>query len=621
MQNKFNTRKIVECALLYACLGAFVPSIRVSFLTFQVFAQEYHHGPNGRHPGEASFRKEQMRKEQEYQRKQRQGERKQRQDQRKQKYEENSFQEGDDRRSGKTWKQIGQFVSSVGPRHIVQGLKTGILSATVGVVSALGFLLGTPYLLSSMGWPGIIVGLIFGGLGSAGTLLIGFGTAAVSVAIGLWKTPQAIYASWFQRKKWDSDEREWMFYTLDEEAETILNSETARTSVSDSTYYDVLGIKPGSSSKDIKRAYFAKAKVVHPDKNPDDEEAANEFIQLHKAYQTLSDPQLREEYDQWGSSSSSSDESFNVEVFFEILFGSQIVEPYIGQLAVASFVNKLRSLSHLSSDDGSQTTVNLDSFWENSKLQTKKRSVQVAQHLRERIQRFVNKTISVEDFLEGCAKEADEIAATGFGEIFLVHIGTALVQEADLYLQKNLLQFPLWLYSSVSKKARSVKSTVGGLKLFAALCVDIFAIKTDTDHKMKENVQITEEDVDKFLPQILELAWAYNARDIASLIEKASFKVLNDSKGTSTSERKRRAKALKLLGQTFAERGLSTNEKNQSNQHSIVNDTCQDSDLTKYDFKARLHVAYQAALSRDSKASSEESEELIRRAKQENHHS
>ena len=618
MHTKNKTRKIVVCALLNACLTLFVPSRSV--LPFQVFAQEY---PNGRHQGEASFRNEQKRKEREYQRKQRQGERNQRQDQRKQKYEEYSFQEGEGRSSGKTWKisAFGQFLSSVGPRDIVQGLKAGLVSAIVGMVSGLGFFFGTPYLLSSLGWPGVIVGIIFGGLGSAGSLLIGFGTAVVSVTIGLCKTPQAIYASWFQRKKWDSDEREWKFYTLDEEAETILNSETARTSVSDSTYYDVLGIKPGSSSKDIKRAYFNKARVVHPDKNPNDEEAAAQFIELHKAYQTLSDPQLREDYDRWGSSSSSSDEVFNVEVFFEILFASQLVEPYIGQLAVASFVNKLRSLSHLSSNDGSQTTVNLDSFWDDSKLQTKKRSVQVAQHLRERIQRFVNETISAEEFLEGCAKEADEIAATGFGEIFLVHIGTALVEEADLYLQKNLLQFPLWLYSSASKKARSVKSAVGGLKLFSALCMELVAIKTDADHKVKENVQITEEDVEKFLPQILELAWAYNARDIASLIEKSCFKVLNDSSATSTSESKRRSKALKMLGQSFAERGLSENRKNQSNQHSIVNDTCPDSDVTKYDFKARLHVAYQAALSQDFKASSEESEELIRRAKQEHHHS
>jgi curved DNA-binding protein CbpA len=68
--------------------------------------------------------------------------------------------------------------------------------------------------------------------------------------------------------------------------ESLLNGETTRTSVQDSTYYDILGLKPSSTSKEIK-----KAKDVHPDKTPGDEDAAAQFIQLHKAYQRSSDPQ------------------------------------------------------------------------------------------------------------------------------------------------------------------------------------------------------------------------------------------------------------------------------------------------------------------------------------------
>ena len=71
-----------------------------------------------------------------------------------------------------------------------------------------------------------------------------------------------------------------------------------------STYYNILGLKPSSTSKEIKKAYYSKAKDVHPDKTPGDEDAAAQFIQLHKAYQISSDPKSHETYDEWAHSSS-----------------------------------------------------------------------------------------------------------------------------------------------------------------------------------------------------------------------------------------------------------------------------------------------------------------------------
>lgn len=90
---------------------------------------------------------------------------------------------------------------------------------------------------------------------------------------------------------------------------------------------------PTATAKEIKRAYYRKAKDVHPDKNPNDAEAAGKFLLLHSAYQTLSDDEARARYDSWGRTSTRQGDPY---VFFEVLFGSQLVEPF-GQLAVASF--------------------------------------------------------------------------------------------------------------------------------------------------------------------------------------------------------------------------------------------------------------------------------------------
>ena len=57
---------------------------------------------------------------------------------------------------------------------------------------------------------------------------------------------------------------------------------------------------------------------------------------------------------------------------------------------------------------------------------------------------------------------------------------------------------------------------------------------------------VTIKDFEELLSQVLELAWAYNARDIAWTLEEACHKLLNDSgEGTSSAIRKSRVKAIK----------------------------------------------------------------------------
>ena len=63
------------------------------------------------------------------------------------------------------------------------------------------------------------------------------------------------------------------------------------------TYYDILGIDSSCSDSDIKRAFRQKAKTLHPDVLGGSDESLEMMQQLIQAYEVLSDPQLREEYD------------------------------------------------------------------------------------------------------------------------------------------------------------------------------------------------------------------------------------------------------------------------------------------------------------------------------------
>jgi len=65
-------------------------------------------------------------------------------------------------------------------------------------------------------------------------------------------------------------------------------------------YYEVLGVEKNADDAAIKKAYRVLAKKYHPDVNPGDAEAEKKFKEASEAYAILSDPEKRQQYDQFG---------------------------------------------------------------------------------------------------------------------------------------------------------------------------------------------------------------------------------------------------------------------------------------------------------------------------------
>jgi molecular chaperone DnaJ len=65
-------------------------------------------------------------------------------------------------------------------------------------------------------------------------------------------------------------------------------------------YYEVLGVNRDASEEDIKKSYRKLAMKFHPDRNPDNPKAEEQFKEAKEAYEMLSDGQKRSAYDQFG---------------------------------------------------------------------------------------------------------------------------------------------------------------------------------------------------------------------------------------------------------------------------------------------------------------------------------
>src|SRR5437763_379439 len=64
--------------------------------------------------------------------------------------------------------------------------------------------------------------------------------------------------------------------------------------------YEVLGVSKTASAEEIQKAYRKLSKKYHPDRNPGDKQADASYKEVQSAYEILSDPTKRENFDRFG---------------------------------------------------------------------------------------------------------------------------------------------------------------------------------------------------------------------------------------------------------------------------------------------------------------------------------
>jgi hypothetical protein len=267
--------------------------------------------------------------------------------------------------------QLEQILKSSQPKNARQGLTNGVNNVLAGAIGGVGIAVLAPTVglgagLKQGGILGGVVGLtggaVIGVVGGAALVVGGAVSGVAQMVRGVLAAPKAVMAP-RQGKWWNESTHEWVYTDLvkeivpdnDDDILKHLRDELDaagkvkpgdnNTTVKDTYYYDILEVDPQADASAIKRRYYILARKYHPDRvenESDKQEATDKFKDIAEAYQVLSDPELRQTYDQDGKDALSGDKtSVNAtapdpQMLFAFLFGSDRFQPYIGRLATAT---------------------------------------------------------------------------------------------------------------------------------------------------------------------------------------------------------------------------------------------------------------------------------------------
>ncbi|KIJ67201.1 hypothetical protein HYDPIDRAFT_25674 [Hydnomerulius pinastri MD-312] len=341
-------------------------------------------------------------------------------------------------------------------------------------------------------------------------------------------------------------------------------------------YYDLLGVPIDASTDDIKKAYRRLAIKHHPDKNPDDPHAEERFKEIAIAYQTLSDPELRKKYHEFGSKESAPEGGFvDPEEVFGAIFGGERFAPIIGQISLArDMKTALQEAEEAEDQDGKEVKRDAkgkEILTEEEKARRdekeRKANAEKAAARAERVQKLVdNLERKLGIFTESatgpddqdvskswrtiCQLEADELKKESYGFDLLQAIGFVYVSKAKHFLATNQTLFGVggWLHN-VQGKYHVFSETVSTLRSaieLKSVFDQIQAAEKAGNLSPEEKQRLEEQAAEKGLQALFK----GTKLEIESVLRETCDRVLEDP-SIPRNKATLRAVALQILGESY----------------------------------------------------------------------
>ena len=359
-------------------------------------------------------------------------------------------------------------------------------------------------------------------------------------------------------------------------------------------------------------------------------------------------------------------------VFFNVMFGSTLVEPYIGELWIAHTADTMMkdattemggySLEEYEKLDQEKKDEimeeKLKTLAKQSEFKKSKRVVNCAKNLRKRIADYmaIDKTTQepalvqqlINAYVTSCHEEAVKIVAGAQGDLYCRTIGFTLETSAEEYLGFETSFLGMGGHLARSKQnasgfAGNMKLIGAGIKAAAAggramnsvekLQKDLEEQKAaaaaageeideSTFEKLNEEIaaQQLSGAMDDSLPVFLEFAWAINKRDIQSTLQDVCKKLFDDASAGSKQQRLQRAEAVRLLGKEFRTVGEMAYKKNKQERYERAAAAGIKGKVSKFnadDIKAQMSVAAMTTMAKaqGQELTKEDQDEMLKQAK------
>eukprot|EP00977_Amphora_coffeiformis_P015568 scaffold4557_cov142-Amphora_coffeaeformis.AAC.3 len=487
------------------------------------------------------------------------------------------------------------------PKDGWAGLSSGLKSVVKGTVAGAANLVAQPIAGAHHdGIKGFLTGLATGVATAVALPVAGVCVGAYQVGRGFVNSGEALVNSQ-KGMIWDEEEREWYFYDINKELDRIIAKEDAHKvqgssgssssganekRVKDRAYYDLLKVSTNATPTELKKAYYKEAKTCHPDKCIGDPDAARRFQDLGHAYQILSNEQTRAHYDKYGVSESSDTEmsmsEIDPRVFFAVMFGSDAVKPYVGELWIANKADTIMKDQLLRQLDEDTAELDEESWVAKTNersaldiLKQKRREVDCAIHLRNRVASYVDGTTDEAEFIALAQEEAANMSKGAFGEVFLIAIGAALEVEAEIFIGSHNSTLGLEGTAAYFKKRgytfnnqmKLLGAGFNAAKAGTQAYKEVDKLQKETQTRAagleegsmgmdKEKMKEATERIEASLPAFLEFAWAVNIQDISRTLKHVCRRVFYDgAEHLPLDVRLKRADGVRILGKEFHQMG------------------------------------------------------------------